>query len=82
MRPLCDPQNPAIVLFLHRVSDVDEFSVFEDQKVVLLGELLESGYRLLAEVGQDINMGFNDGNVGAESCKLNKNARFVKRLSY
>lgn len=59
-----------MVLLLDGVADVDELAVFEDKEVVLVGEGLEAGDGLFAEVGEDVDVGFDDGDVGAEACEL------------
>jgi hypothetical protein len=41
--PFGDAQGAAVVLLLHCVTDVDEFAIFEDEEVVLLGESGERG---------------------------------------
>jgi hypothetical protein len=43
---------------LHCVADVDEFAVFEDEEVVLLGEGGERGEGFGGEVGEDVDVGF------------------------
>lgn len=61
-----------MVLFLHRVTDIDELPILEYQEIVLLGELLQTGDGFLAEVGQNVDMCFDDGNVGTKTCAARK----------
>lgn len=55
-----------MVLFLDCVADVDEFAVFEDQEVVFFGDCFEAAGGFGAEVGEDVDVGFEDGDVGTE----------------
>lgn len=55
-----------MVLLLDRVADINEFAVFEDQEVVFFGDCFEAAGGFGAEVGEDVDVGFEDGDVGAE----------------
>lgn len=55
-----------MVLFLHGVANVDEFAVFENEKVVLLGELGKALGGLFAEVGENVDVCFEYGDVWTE----------------
>ena len=66
--PFRDPKSTTVVLLLDSVSDVNEFPVFKDEEVVLLRKGLETLDGLVTEIGEDVNVGFNDGDVGAETC--------------
>lgn len=57
-----------MVLFLDCVADINEFAVFEDQEIVFFGDAFQAGGGFGAEVGQDVDVGFEDGDVGAELC--------------
>lgn len=59
-----------MVLLLDCVANVDEFAVFEDEEVVLPGERLEAGNCFGAEVGNDIDVCFQDSDVGTEALGL------------
>ena len=65
--PFGDAEGAAVVLFLDGVADVDEFAVFEDQEVVFLREGLESRDGFFAEVREDVDVGFDDGDVRTEA---------------
>lgn len=67
MGPFRDAQSAAVVLLLDGVADVDEFAVFENEEVVLLGQCLQAIDGGGAEIRQDIDVGFNDGNVWTEA---------------
>lgn len=66
--PFRDTEGTAVVLLLDRVADVNELAVLEDEKVVLLRESLKSLNGLVAEIREDIDVGFDHGNVGTETC--------------
>lgn len=55
-----------MVLFLDGVADIDEFAVFEDEEIVFGGEALEAGDSLWAEIGEDVDVRFENGNVWTE----------------
>lgn len=55
-----------MVLFLDGVADVDEFAVFEDEEIVFGGEALEAGDGLWAEIGEDVDVSFENGNKWTE----------------
>jgi hypothetical protein len=65
--PFGDAEGAVVVLLLDCVADVDEFAVFEDEEVVFLGEGLEAGDCFFAEVGEDVDVGFDYGDVGAQT---------------
>ena len=70
MRPISDPINPLAVLLLDCIPDVGEFAVFEDEKVVFLGEGREGGGEggVVGECGEGegVNVGFGDADEGAD----------------
>lgn len=68
MRPFRDAERAAVVLLLDCGANVDEFAVFEDEEVVCAGEGGERGEGGGAEVGEDVDVGFEDGDVRAEFC--------------
>lgn len=68
--PFGDAECTAVVLFLDRVTDVDKFAVFKDEEVVLRSEGLEAGDCFAAEIGENVDVGFDDGDVGAEAWML------------
>jgi hypothetical protein len=57
-----------VVLFLDCVANINEFAVFKDEEVMFFGECAEAGRGFVAEVGEDVDVGFEDGDVGAELC--------------
>lgn len=59
-----------MVLLLDCVADVDEFAVFEDQEVVLCCERLEAGKCGGGEIFEDVDVCFEDGDVGAQACVI------------
>lgn len=67
--PFGDAEGAVVVLLLDCVADVDEFAVFEDEEVVFGGEGFEAGNGFFAEVGEDVDVGFDYGNIGAQACK-------------
>lgn len=50
------------------MSDVNELSVFEEEEVVLNRQLFQTFDGCLAEVGDEVDMGFKDGYVRAQLC--------------
>jgi hypothetical protein len=68
--PFGDPQSTAMVLLLDGVADIDEFAVLEDQKVVLLSQHIQAIDSVDAEIGEDIDVCLDDGDVGTEICIL------------
>lgn len=62
MSPVKDAQCTAFVLFLYSIAYVDEFTVFEYQEVMLVRENCQTINGSLAEVLNDINVRFQDGN--------------------
>lgn len=68
VRPFGDAECTAVVLLLYSVANVDKFAVLKDEEVVLLSEGLEAIDGLGTKVGEDVNMGFDNGNVGTEAC--------------
>lgn len=67
MGPFGDAEGAVVVLLLNCVADVDEFAVFEDEEVVLFGEGFEAGNCFFTEVGEDVDVGFDHGDVGAQT---------------
>lgn len=65
--PFGDAEGSLVVLLLDGVADVDEFAVLEDEEVVFLGEGLEASDSLVAEIGEDVDVGFYDGDIGTEA---------------
>lgn len=57
-----------MILLLHCCADVDEFAIFEDEEVVASGEGDEGGEGGWGEVGEDVDVRFEDRDVGAEFC--------------
>lgn len=55
-----------MVLFLDCIADINELAVFENKEVVFFGDCFEAGRRFGAEVGEDVDMGFEDGDIRAE----------------
>jgi hypothetical protein len=68
--PFGDPQSTTVVLLLDGVANIDEFPVLEDQKVVLLSQHIQAIDSVDAEIGEDIDVCLDDGDVGAEICIL------------
>ena len=68
MCPFRNAKRTAIILLLDRVANIDEFSVFEDQKIVLRGKRLETSYCLFVEVCYDINVGLENCDVRTKRC--------------
>jgi hypothetical protein len=66
MRPLRDAQSSSMILLLHSVPNVDKLSIFEEQEVMFGRKLLQALDGRLAEVGYKIDVGFEDGYMGAE----------------
>ena len=63
-----------MVLLLHRVSDIDEFAVFEDEEVVLCREGVETGDGFVAEVGKDVDVSLDHGYMRSQTyTKSNEN---------
>lgn len=56
-----------MVLLLDCVSDIDELAIFEDEEIVLLCKGLQTGDGFFAEIGEDIDVSFDHGNVRTES---------------
>ena len=55
-------------MLLNGGANIDEFTIFEEEEVVFLSKLDESGDSgSRGEVGYDVNVGFQNGNRGAES---------------
>lgn len=66
--PFGDSQSTAVVLLLDGVADIDEFAVLEDQKVVLLSQNIQALDSVDAEIGEDIDVCLDDGDVRTEIC--------------
>ena len=56
-----------MILLLDCVADVDKFAVFEDEEVVLCCERLQAGECGGGEIFEDVDVRFEDGDVGAEA---------------
>lgn len=67
MGPFRDLQGAVVVLLLHGVANVDELAVFEDEEVVLRGQGIQTANGLGTKVGENIDMGLDDGDIRTET---------------
>jgi hypothetical protein len=64
--PLGDAQRAAVILLLDGAANVHEFTVFEDEEIVLLCKCRKAMNGFFAEVGDNIDMSLEDSDVRAE----------------
>lgn len=57
VRPFGDLENALAELCLHRVADVGEFSILENEKIVFVGELDQFGELFRLEVVDYVDVG-------------------------
>ena len=55
-----------MVLFLNRIAYIDEFAVLEDEEVVICSKDFETGDGFIAEVGNDVDVRFEGGDMGTK----------------
>jgi hypothetical protein len=64
----CAHSNPEHTLILHfdRISDIDEFSVLENEEFMLFRQSLQTSDCVWAKVLDYVDVGFQDGDVRPE----------------
>jgi hypothetical protein len=55
-----------MVLFLDRVAYIYKLAILEDEEIVFCSKGFEAFGRLLAEVGDDVDVGFKGGDMGTK----------------